>query len=520
MEYAVLSPETSRRSIPRLPISPRLNTLKGKTVYVIAQDKPLLTEEFGKRLVKYVPGVKVVFQRRIGWITAENQELKEEVIKNADALVYGTAMGGGSGMSAIKWIKDVEAKGIPSVYTVTAPYIKDIIGSSVMVGMPALRTVVVPLIGEDKVAEDISDKQYKEIIKQIVDALTGPLSTEDKKAGKIPEKKIPRIAVTGSLDKVQEYFLKKEWTDGLPIIPPTEDKVKAMLKGTSRSPDEVVTHTMFPEENTVTVEKVAIVGVMAGCRPEYMPVLLAITHTWGNNFVFSQAARSDSGFSIMTIVNGPIRNEIKMNSNLNCLGPGNQANASIGRYLRLAIIALGGSRPELNDLSTHGTPLKYSFCFAENEEDNPWKPFHVSAGFKKKDSTISMVSGGWCHWSFSGDLDHIARAVAGFYWQRQAVVILAPGSARVYAKKGMSKEDIEHYIWKTALPNLTDFIPKWFHFEIPTIEPTKEKPDFTMKKAFTEDSVKVIVAGGETGQPVAQVWQFHHPITVGIDAWR
>ena len=520
MEYIVLSPQASRRSIPRTPISPRLDTLKGKVVYVIAQDKPLLTEEFGKRLAKHVPGTKIVFKRRIGWIAEENLELKNEVIKKADALVYGTAMGGGSGMSAIKWIRDVEDKGIPSVYTVTAPYIKDIIGSSKMVGMPALRTVVVPLVGEDKTTEDITDKQYKEIIKQIVDALTRPLSADDKKAGKIPEKKIPRIAITGTLDEVQEYFLKKEWTDGLPIIPPTEAKVKAMLKGTGYSPDEVVTHTMFPEENTVTVEKVAIVGVMAGCRPEYMPVLLTLTHTWGNNFVFSQAARSDSGFSIMTIVNGPIRREIKMNSNLNCLGPGNQANASIGRFLRLAIIALGGSRPELNDLSTHGTPLKYTFCFAENEEDNPWKPLHVSAGYKKKDSTVTMFAGGWSHWSFSGDLDHIARAVAGFFWQRQSVVIFAPGSARLYARKGLSKEDIEHYIWEKALPLLTDFIPKWYHFEIPTVAPAKGKPDFTMKKAFTEDSIKIVVAGGETGQPVAQVWQFNRPITTVIDKWR
>ncbi len=520
MKYTVLNPEATRPSIPRTPISQRLNNLKGKIVYVIAQDKPLLTEELGKRLGQYIPGVKIIFKRRIGWITAENAELKEEVIRNADALVYGTAMGGGSGMSAIKWIRDVEVKGIPSVYTVTPPYIKDIIGSSKMVGMPALRTVIVPLVSEDKILTDISDKQYKVISKQIVEALTKQLSTEDKKAGKIPEKKIPRIALTGTLDEVQEYFLKKEWTDGLPIIPPTEDKVKQMLKGASHSPDEIVTRTMYPEENTVTVEKVAIVGVMAGCKPEYMPVLLTLIHTWGNNSVFSQAARSDSGFSIMIVVNGPIRQEIKMNCDFNCLGPGNQANAAIGRFLRLAIIALGGSRPELNDLSTHGTPLKYTFCFAENEEESPWKSLHTSSGFKKKDSTISMLPGGWSHWSFSGDLDHIARAVGGFFWHRQSIVIFDPGTARLYARKGMSKEDVEHYIWEKALPQLTDFIPKWYNFEIPTVAPAKGKPDFTMKKDFPDGAVKVVVAGGDTGQPVAQVWQFNPPITVGIDSWR
>jgi hypothetical protein len=521
LDYTVLSPQTSRPSVARTPISPRLTSLKGKVVYCIAQDKPVLTEELGKRLSKYIPGVKVVFKKRIGWITADNNDLKEAVIKKADAMIYGTAMGGGSGMSAVKWIKDVESRGIPSVYTVTEPYIKDIIGSADMVGMPALRTVVVPLIREDQVTVDITDKQYLTITKQIVDALTRPLSADDKKAGKIAEKKIPRIAMTGTLDEVQEYFLKHDWTDGLPIIPPTEAKVKEMLKGTSHSSDEVVTHSMFPEENTVTVEKAAIVGAMAGCKPEYMPVLLSIIHTWGNNFIFSQAARSDSSFSVMIIINGPIRNELKMNSDLNTMGPGNQANATIGRFLRLAIIALGGSQPGFNDLSTQGNPLKYTFCFAENEEKNPWQPLHVSAGLKEKESAVSMLAGGWCHWSFSGDLDHIARAVAGFYWHRQSIVILAPGAARVYAHKGMSKEDVEHYIWEHALPQLTDFIPKWFHFEIPTVEPTKGvKRDDTMKKDFPDGSVRVVVAGGETGQPIAQAWQYNPPVTTSIDAWR
>jgi hypothetical protein len=109
---------------------------------------------------------------------------------------------------------------------------------------------------------------------------------------------------------VQDYFYKKGWTDGLPITPPTEKKVKEMLKGTSHSPDEVVTSLMHPEELTVTVEKTAVVGVMAGCRPEYMPVLLAIIEAHGSP-MFTHTARSESSFSIMTFLNGPIRNEYR-----------------------------------------------------------------------------------------------------------------------------------------------------------------------------------------------------------------
>jgi hypothetical protein len=522
MKYTVLNPQGLRQSIVRVPISPRLASLKDKVVYCVAQDKPILTEELAKQLSKYVPEVKVVFKRRIGWITADNSDLRDEIKRQADAMIYGTAMGGGSGMSAVKWIKELEKQGIPSVYAVTKPYIHDIRGTAEMVGMPALRTVVVPLVEEDKVTEDITNEQYSVIISQIVAALTKPLTKEEQKAGKIVARTPPRIAMTGTLDEVQEYFLKHKLTDGLPVIPPAEQKVKEMLKGMSHSPDEVVTTTMFPEELTVTVEKVAIVGVMAGCQPEYMPVLLAIIKAWGQNAVFSQAARSDSSFSIMIVVNGPIRKELKMNGDLNAMGPGNQANATIGRFLRLAVIALGGSRPGINDLSTQGSPLKYCFCFAENEEKNPWQPFHVSAGFKKKESVVSLFAGGGCHWSFSGDLDHIARAVAGFYWQRQSVIVMAPGSARLYARKGMSKEDVERYIWERAVPQLTDFIPKWFHFEIPTVTPAVKgaKRDDAMVKDFPPGSVKVVVAGGETGQPIAQVWQFNPPTMVNVDSWR
>ena len=522
MEYTVLNPQGLRRGVARVPISPRLASLKDKVVYCITQDKPVLTEELSKRLSQDAPGVKVVFKKRIGWIKADNADLKEEVKRRADAMVYGTAMGGGSGMSAVKWIKELEEQGIPSVYTVTEPYIHDIQGSAAMVGMPALRTVVVPLVGEDKVTEDITDKQYAAIIAQIIAALTRPLTREEQKAGRIAARTPPRIAMTGTLDEVQEYFLKHQLTDGLPVIPPTEPKVREMLRGTSHAPEEIVTRTMFPEELTVTVEKVAIVGAMAGCRPEYLPVMLALIKAWGQNFVFSQAARSDSSFSNMIIVNGPIRKELKMNGDLNAMGPGNQANAAIGRFLRLAIIALGGSRPGMNDLSTQGSPLKYCFCFAENEEKNPWPPFHVSAGFKKKESVVSLMAGGWCHWSFSGDLDHIARAVAGFYWHRQSLIIMAPGSARVYARKGMSKEDVERYIWEHAVPQLTDFIPKWFHFEIPTVAPAAKgaKRDDAMVKDFPPGSVKVVVAGGETGQPIAQAWQFNPPVSIGVDSWR
>ena len=176
----------------------------------------------------------------------------------------------------------------------------------------------------------------------------------------------------------------------------------------------VVTTDMMPESLTVTVEKVAIVGVMAGCEPKYMPVLLGIVEAFTGSW-FASSVRSTSSFSFAVVVNGPIAEKIGMNVGINALGSGtrNKANATIGRFLRLAIICLGGSRSGLNDMSSIGNPSKYSFAFAENEKRSPWKPFHVSRGFKAGESVVTVLSGGWSHNSpfERADLEQIAKTI-------------------------------------------------------------------------------------------------------------
>src|SRR5262249_54687108 len=155
----------------------------------------------------------------------------------------------------------------------------------------------------------------------------------------------------GTLAEVQTYFDEHHWTDGLPIVPPTEDAVAAMLKGTHHGKDEIVTRAMVPEGWPVTVEKVAINGVMAGAPPSAMPVLLAAVEAFGSGH-FASSVRSTNSFSFMQIVNGPIAREIGMNAGTYALGPGNRANASIGRALRLFIYNLGGGENGVNLMGT------------------------------------------------------------------------------------------------------------------------------------------------------------------------
>ncbi len=513
-EYTVLNPQGIRQPRDRISLTPRLKDLKGKTVYFVCQDKPVQTRELAERLRKSLPDTNVVFRMKKGWVKLDDTELQEELKQKADAMIYGTAMGGGSGKYAVNWISKMEKHGIPSVYIVGEPLEQDVKASSSMYGMPSMRFVITPLVPEERVTEDLSDEEFNKVISGIIKALTKPLTKDEKKAGKMFTEKLPRVAMSGTMDEVQDHFYRQGWTDGMPIIPPTEEKVREMLKGTSHAPDEIVTSVMHPEELTVTVEKAAIVGVMAGCRPEYMPALLAIVETYGNP-AFTHAARSESSFSIMTFFNGPIRNEIKMNPSANALGPGNQANASIGRFLSLAVIALGGSQPKVNNMSALGNPDRYSFCFPEYEEDSPWDPYHVSAGFDRKESVVSMTSGGWCRSSIMGDLDRIAAVVAGFSWNVGGIVLMDPDAARLYQSKGMGKKEIEQYIQKIAIPQRRENSPRWFRLEaLPGmdsyIDPLKDP----------RCAVKVIIVGGKTILPNAQVWEYPPPISTGVDKWR
>ena len=521
MTYTVLNPKGIRETIKRTALSPRLETLKGKTIYFVAQDRPFFSEEVSKHLAAALPDSTVVYRKKPGWIRDTDQELWQEVYDKADALVYGTCMGAGSGMSAVTWLGLVEKRGIPCAYLAGQLYEHDLKMSAVMRGLPALRTVFVKLVGEENVTAAVADAQFGEIVTRLIDALTVPLTDEEKRADDIITEKPPRIATTGTFEEIQDYFAAQGWSDGLPIVPPTEERVAELLTGTSHAPDEIVTTCMHPEELTVTVEKVAVVGAMAGCKPEYMPVLLSIIETWGSSPVFGQACRSDSTFNVMTVVNGPIRNEIGMNKGSNAMGPGCRPNATIGRFLRLAILSLGGSVPGATDMSTQGSPIKYGFCFPENEEESPWEPFHVSQGFKADESVVSLWAGGWCHWSFSGDLDHLATAF-GTFPQISGALLMSLEAARLYDKvHKMSKADIETYVLTHAREHVMNPKPTWYNIDMGALGKVREDraqeqnalhmPDFT---------IKLVVVGGETSIPIAQAWHLNPPVCIGIDKWR
>lgn len=190
-----------------------------------------------------------------------------------------------------------------------------------------------------------------------------------------------------------EAMFERGWTDGLPVVPPTPERVLSMLDGTDRAADEVVA-TVPPSLVECTVEKVAINAVMAGCKPEYMPVVLAaVEAACTDEFNMHGLLCTTMPTGPVIVVNGPIRHRIGMNSGMNAFGQGNRANLAIGRALQLVVRNVGGGRPGEIDRATHGNPGKISFCFAEDEEGSPFEPLATSRGIAPGKDAITLFPG-------------------------------------------------------------------------------------------------------------------------------
>ena len=254
----------------------------------------------------------------------------------------------------------------------------------------------------------------------------------------------------GDAEDPIEACYERGWSDGMPVVPPTRARVLRMLQGTTRKPDEVI-GMVPPDLVPCTVEKVAINAVLAGCKPEYMPVVLAaVEAALIDEFGMHGLLCTTMFAGPVVIVNGPIARRIGINSGVNALGQGTRANATIGRALQLVIRNVGGGRPGEIDRSTLGTPGKYSFCFAE-AEDSAWEPLSVQRGFSREASTVTLFAGEGVQGivdqksrnpeslakSFALSLravDHYKLAMAG-----DALLVVSPDHCRVFLEAGWSK---------------------------------------------------------------------------------
>ena len=321
-----------------------------------------------------------------------------------------------------------------------------------------------------------------------------------------------RISIPDTQRAVQDYLWGQGWTDGLPVIAPTEPLVREMLSGYGGQPQDSLGRIQ-PGNSNVTLEKLAVNAVLAGCLPEHFPVVVAaMKAALRDEFNLAGNAVTTGGAGQVLIVNGPIAKELDINGDAACFGPGFRANAAIGRALRLAIRNLGGLIPGDMDKATLSTPYRYSFCFSENEQVSPWEPRHVELGYDSSDSTVTIAAILGVYnvmESTVGTGIEVLRTIAGnmrgigipgYYHlgtRSQIVVVLCPEHATEAAKSGLSKADVREYIYANArmpVRQLKDLAhygnrvwPNWIdQTNLDTLVPICSSPD----------DIVIIVAGG------------------------
>ncbi len=337
-----------------------------------------------------------------------------------------------------------------------------------------------------------------------------------------------RVRMPADLDPF-EFLDQQGLTDGLPVVPPTEERVARMLAGTSRRPGDVVADVP-PNLAPATVEKVAISAVMAGCRPDYLPVVIAAVEAACSDAFNLHGVLATTYFvGPLVIVNGPIRHRIGLNCGRNVFGQGTRANATIGRALQLLVRNVGGGRPGEVDMATLGQPGKYGACIGENEELSCWEPLHVERGFDREQSTVTVFAAEAPR-AIRDQLSRSSRSLAAsmgwsleaiahvrLHGMDQALLVVSPEHARTFERDGFTKDDLRTRIQEVTARPLREVLPDdecqkgtvaralpkdWLG---PDGRPTPEALDRPFPKFARPENVLILVAGGTAGKFSAAV---------------
>ncbi len=431
--------------------------------------------------------------------------------------------------------------GVPTASIQTESFVDAVRQTAYARGMPQQRFVFVPqpVMGKSPAelrayVDGPDPVTGRQVMEEVIEALTRPLSQEELQHASF-ERSTPRLVDPDTEDNLHQLFLENEWTDRLPIILPTEERVAQMLAHTSHSPEQVVGRmrpTSTREAWEFTVEKVAVNAVMAGARPEYFPVILALAATQA-----SARGSTTSSAAAMVVVNGPVRHEIGMNWGIGAMGPYNHANATIGRaYGLLSQNLQGGSVPGKTYLGSQGNNYAYnSICFAENEERSPWEPFHVQHGFARQESVISAFTG--CrstaftlglrekHWR-----EHVINLLRGMDPHNAPTLLLDPITARQFIDRGGfdSKEKLIRWLHDNATLPAGEY---WDYQLIQNyvypralngVEPYATKlraAEDELIPMFRLEDIHVVVVGGETNG-YWRIMGCGYAKSMSVDAWR
>ncbi|MBI2906281.1 MAG: hypothetical protein HYX92_01355 [Chloroflexi bacterium] len=317
--------------------------------------------------------------------------------------------------------------------------------------------IVAVLTGpQQQVSREYVDKHPLAEIEEYTDRPRQSLSTEPVRVS-VPE-------------EATDVFYDRGWTDGLPIVAPTAEAVERMLTLAGRDRGEVIA-LIPPRWAKATVEKIAVNAVMAGCRPEYLPVIVTAVQAISEpQFGLATIQATTNPVAPLAIVNGPIAKEVGLNARFNVFGAGWRSNATIGRAVRLILMNIGGGLPGTTDKAIQGQPGKYTFCIAENEDESPWEPLHVELGFPREVSTVTVIGVQATHnfivldrtpqsilW-LSADI-MVGLGTNNMFYGGQTALALNPQLAGILAVGGYTKVDFKQYLFDHARVPLSKFPP-------------------------------------------------------------
>ena len=399
--FAVVSP-VGHSSVELIQQAPRLETMDGKTIAVVGVSfmTSITHPEIKRLILKNYPSAKVILLDEMGIagpypapgvIRKAKEEFQAKLKElEVDAVISGN---GGCGLCTPKETGSciaAEYLGIPSVIIAGPGFIEQARNTALNNGVPVMRVAQYPGAFATHTADELVKNTREVLWPQIVDALTKPITEEELSAGISGNKGDVRDDVFyGTLDEVNEYFKEMKWSDGLPIIPPTYEKVQSFLKYTDMRWDETVANLPIAHRNTTTWH-VAVNAVMSGCRPEYMPILIALTKGLGDPD-FRRTLASTHAWTPFCWLNGPVARQLGIDSGQGQINEA--ANIAIGRFMNLALMNLCGYYVKQDRMGTFGYPMPW--CMSEDDAAClrvGWKPYHVRCGYNLDDSTITLGS--------------------------------------------------------------------------------------------------------------------------------
>ncbi len=475
----------------------QISDLKGKSVVILdnawwiwEQTLPTLTEAFSKQY-----GVSKTTIYKVPRAGAPPPGVLEKAAKEGDCAILSLAYGGPEIVATLDNAIALAKAGLPTVCIAVDSYFWDKMARSRRVNLPV---VIIPAMDPEGLPVEKAIELMEAAIPNIINGLKNPPKPQIEEP--ITE---PFIEVPDSLDEIYNIMYQRDWTDGLPVIPPTEERVHKMLAHVHRDAEEVVGE-LPPLRGVATLGNIAANAVMAGCLPEYMPLLMAMVRACGEiDISLTNTLTGGAPVTPMTIINGPVRNELDINCSRGLLGPGRRSNATLGRALQFMLHNIGGATLRITMPDYMSNPGRYTFCFGENEEESPWESLHVERGFSRETSTVtitsvsSLIQNATYTYDWQTILTVLADSMAyfgchtviqgtGIVW-----VFITPEHANRLTSYGLSKKDVKEYIWEKARIPVSQFPEKLVPYPHKLLETNGQ-----VRVVNSPDDVKIVVASG------------------------